>query len=200
VKDSILFRSLLQQQLYFSVIRTMAVHTIHIFDRKGKTLFTKRYYPTATNDNDNSNTDSEQLSEQRKLVFGMVYSLREITKMLTPITNNSSSTDTDTGLHSVQTGASTLHTYETNSGLRLCLYTTNHTVVGTNNVVDTNNYNTTTSSNAKSIRHALQYIYHELWIQCVTRSPMYTPTSPNVIETNFETNLDTYLKAQPWFA
>ena len=183
----------------------MAVHTIHIFDRKGKTLFTKRYYP-------NSENDEEQLSEQRKLVFGMLYSLREITKMLTPPQQPSTTTTTDTGLHSVRTGASTLHTYETNSGLRLCIFLTNqnhHPSTGSNSEYGGTS---TSSSNdkliqqqqaavvsGKVVRAALHYIYHELWIQCVTRSPMYTPTTPNVMETNFESKLDSYLKTQSWF-
>ena len=201
----------------------MAVHTIHIFDRKGKTLFTKRYYPnsssssSSSSNSSNSENDSEQLSEQRKLVFGMVYSLREITKMLAPqqptTSTASTSTTTDTGLHSVRTGASTLHTYETNSGLRLCIYVTNQNhPTGTNHIESGST--TTMSDNkmlqqqqqqgvqvvsGKIVRAALYFIYHELWIQCVTRSPMYTPTTPNVMETNFESKLDSYLKAQSWF-
>ncbi len=170
----------------------MAVQTIHIFDRKGKTLFTKRYFPssgsTSTSD---QNIDSEQLSEQRKLVFGMVYSLREITKLLAPPpsamnhnNNNNTTTTTDTGLHSVRTGASTLHTYETSSGLRLCIYTTNNQPL-TPGHLESSSANdkvmTTTSIppvvSGKVVRAALHYMYHELWIQCVTRSPLYTRTS-----------------------
>ena len=190
----------------------MAVHTIHIFDRKGKTLFTKRYYPNSGS-NGNSENESEQLSEQRKLVFGMVYSLREITKMLAPQpSTTAAATSNDTGLHSVRTGASTLHTYETSSGLRLCIYVTNQNPSTGSNQSD---FATTSDKmiqqqqqqqqqqavivSGKLVRAALQYIYHELWIQCVTRSPMYTPTTPNVIETNFESKLDSYLKAQSWF-
>ena len=152
----------------------MAVHSLHIFDRKGKTLFTKRYATAAA-----ENEDPEQLSEQRKLVFGMIFSLREITKMLSPPSSNDNS-----GLHSVKTGASTLHNYETASGLRFALYTTP----------------SASNNNGKSERAALHHIYNELWIQCVTRSPLYTPTSPNVNETNFEQKLDAFLKSQPWFS
>lgn len=158
----------------------MAVHSLHIFDRNGRTLYTKRYAAATTSA---ENDDPEQLSDQRKLVFGMIFSLREITKMLAPPTSNDNS-----GLHSVKTGASTLHNYETASGLRFALYTTptgNSTIGG---------------GNGKSERAALYHIYNELWIQCVTRSPLYTPTSPNVAETNFEQKLDALLKTQPWFA
>lgn len=56
----------------------MGVHSIHIFDRKGKTLFTKRYAKGGGQD------DDEQLSEQRKLVFGMLFSLRETMGSLAP--------------------------------------------------------------------------------------------------------------------
>lgn len=157
----------------------MAVHSLHIFDRKGKTLFTKRYATatTATAEND----DPEQLSEQRKLVFGMLFSVREITKMLAPPTSNDNS-----GLHSVRTGASTLHNYETASGLRFAMYTTPLLSGAVNG--------------NKAVRDALHHIYNELWIQCVTRSPLYTPTAPNVNETNFEQKLDAFLKSQSWFA
>lgn len=58
----------------------MTVHAIHIFDRKGKTLFTKRYTPSKQS----STQDAEQLSEQRKLIFGMLFSLRELVGSLTP--------------------------------------------------------------------------------------------------------------------
>jgi trafficking protein particle complex subunit 1 len=178
----------------------MAVHTVHIFDRKGKTLFTKRYYPLTGNEQQDSGNpaNEEQLSEQRKLVFGMIYSLREITKLLAPVNNTDNS-----GLHSVKTGASTLHTYETTSGLRFCIYTTNlanaDAAPSTTDAALSNASQHNTSV-TKSVRAALDYMYNELWIQCVTRSPLYLPTAPNVLETNFETKLDAYLKAQPWFA
>ena len=58
----------------------MTVHSLHIFDRKGKTLFTKRYTPSSSTSAD----DVEQLSEQRKLIFGMLFSLRELMGSLTP--------------------------------------------------------------------------------------------------------------------
>lgn len=150
---------------------TMGVHSIHIFDRKGKTLFTKTY-----GDDSDTNGDQDQLSEQRKLIFGMVYSLKDIvSKTLSP-------SGGDPSLHTIQTGASSLHVYETASGLRFCLYTTpiDHQV-------------------SRKIRAALHHAYQDLWIQCVTRSPLYNPTSPNVKETNFESSLDSFLQAQPWF-
>ena len=149
----------------------MPVHSIHIFDRKGKTLFSKRYAKPDPNDPPD---DAEQLSEQRKLVFGMIYSLKEVVGSLSPASAGGS------GVHVVKTGASTLYNYETASGLRFCLYTT-----GT--VPD------------KGVRACLHHIYNDLWTQCVTRSPLYNPTKPNVRETNFEQKLDDFLEAQAWY-
>ena len=69
----------------------MAVHSIHIFDRKGATLFTKSYSRAAAKqelhlqENGSSEPGTTPLDEQRKLVFGMLFSLREsILKNLTP--------------------------------------------------------------------------------------------------------------------
>ena len=69
----------------------MTVHSMHIFDRKGATLFTKTYSRAASRqesqlqDNASSEPGSSPLDEQRKLVFGMLFSLKEsILKNLTP--------------------------------------------------------------------------------------------------------------------
>ena len=152
----------------------MTVHSLHIFDRKGTTLFTKCYAKYQ-----NKNQDPAQLAEQRKLVFGMLFSLREVAASLSPTTAKE-----DASIHSVQTGASTLYSYESNSGLRFALYMAN-TVAA----VDA----------AKSIRASLSHIYHEIWINHVIRSPLYIPTEPNVAATGFEQHLDTYLATQSWF-
>ena len=61
-------------------VGNMAVHALHIFDRKGKTLFTKRYSSSPSS----PAQDAEQLSELRKLIFGMLFSLRELVGNLTP--------------------------------------------------------------------------------------------------------------------
>jgi hypothetical protein len=152
----------------------MPAHSLHVFDRNGKTLFTKRFVKE-----DSEETDPEQLSDQRKLVFGMLFSLRETAAILAPTGEKK-----DTGLHSVKTGASTAHIYETTSGLRFALYVTN---------------DPSSVDNSAAIRTALQHIYDELWIQCVIRSPLYTPTKPNVEATNFEQKLSAFLLPQSWF-
>lgn len=85
------------------------------------------------------------------------------------------------GLHSVRTSAGTLHNYETISGMRFALYTNNNT------------------EGSPSIRTALKYIYTELWVELVVRSPLYRVGEVDVKSTNFEQKLDAYLGSMPWF-
>ncbi|KAL7433625.1 hypothetical protein ACHAXM_003636 [Skeletonema potamos] len=184
----------------------MTVHAIHIFDRKGKTLFTKRY----TGRKQTSAQDAELLAEQRKLIFGMLFSLRELVGSLTPEGETPS-------VHSVKTGAGTLHCYETISGIRIALYTNNNPIM---NVLGARKG----EQRDTSFQGALKYIYSEIWVECVVRSPLYRPgdiqvdpppqqqqqqlagesTSDesgrfDIKSTNFESRLDAYLASMPWF-
>ena len=115
----------------------MTVHSFHVFDRKGKTLFTKCYVKTPKEDKTQEEilAEREQLSEQRKLVFGMLFSLRELSSSLSPAEGPGD-------LQMVKTGASTLYNYETVSGLRFVLYTTSDTP---NVVSSSSNHSTTTT-------------------------------------------------------
>ncbi|CAB9503240.1 protein particle complex subunit 1 [Seminavis robusta] len=151
----------------------MGVHSFLVFDRKGKTMFAKRYGKADAE----SISDEAQLEEQRKLVFGMLFSLREVIASLSP--------SEETALHTVQTGASTIHNYETNSGMRVAVYMTPNPMAP--------------PSEGDTICKSLEHIYKELWVQCVIRSPLYRPTEGNINATNFEQKLDDYLVAQPWF-
>lgn len=188
----------------------MPVHSIHIFDRKGKTLYTRRF------PKDLEQAETDQFSEQRKLVFGMIFSLRDIVTCLSPdpastpanskgSASNQADNDNDGALHSVQTGASTIYNYETPTGLRLALFITpsKSTTSGTTGASSQQQQQQSSliqqQQRAKSIRMALKHIYHELWIQCVTRSPLYTPTEPNIEDTNFGQRLEAFLKAQAWY-
>mmetsp|Transcript_34233 Transcript_34233/g.53516 ORF Transcript_34233/g.53516 Transcript_34233/m.53516 type:complete len:189 (-) Transcript_34233:120-686(-) len=186
----------------------MAVHSFHIFDRKGKTLFTKRYIRGGS-----TTDDEEQLSEQRKLVFGMLFSLRELSASLSPAEGPGD-------LHLVKTGASTLYNYETVSGLRFCLYMTPEASynpnaqqnmpsnapnapstggVGGGGPGGSSGAGMTNTAVAANVRGALKHIYEHIWVTFVVRSPMYRPNDPNISSTNFEPSLDNYLKGMSWY-
>mmetsp|Transcript_22717 Transcript_22717/g.26328 ORF Transcript_22717/g.26328 Transcript_22717/m.26328 type:complete len:176 (-) Transcript_22717:146-673(-) len=174
----------------------MTVHSIHIFDRKGATVFTKTFSVAATKQQQHllqsgpSEPGVSPLDEQRKLVFGMLFSIREIVGTLSP--DNKSS-----ALHSVRTGAATLHSYETLSGLRFALYTSNNVPSSKGSATS----NKSEYSESISARDALKYIYSNIYVEYVIRSPLYTSNNGNfnVGSTTFEKNLDVYLASLPWY-
>ncbi|EJK46289.1 hypothetical protein THAOC_35048 [Thalassiosira oceanica] len=201
----------------------MTVYAFHIFDRKGKTLFTKRY-----SGKPQAQEDADFVAEQRKLIFGMLFSLRELIGSLTPEDSSSGMLTlgclSDTrlprpqpitvlvpALNSVRTGAGTCHCYETISGLRIALYTNNNPVM--NKIGD----RAAGVTSKTSFQTALKHIYSELWVECVVRSPLYRPEDIQVDpipldgrdvntgnkfdikSTNFEEKLDAYLQSMPWF-
>jgi len=70
------------------------------------------------------------------------------------------------------------------------------------------------STSITSFQTALKYIYSEIWVECVVRSPLYRPEDIQVDplegrdnnagrfdikSTNFEVKLDAYLSSMPWF-
>ncbi len=101
-----------------------------------------------------------------------------------------------TALHSVQTGAATLHSFETMTGLRFALYTSNDVPSS-----KTSTRPTKYDSDTTTARDALRHIYAKIWVESVVRSPLYSSKSLDshvVGSTTFEKNLDDYITALPW--
>jgi hypothetical protein len=81
---------------------------MYIFDRLGKLLFQRSWGPDAR-------ADPAQIDEHSKLVYGVVFSLKQMVPSL--------SDDPDAGLRSLSTSAFSLHVFETVTGFRLALCT-----------------------------------------------------------------------------
>eukprot|EP00986_Skeletonema_menzelii_P019471 scaffold28123_cov171-Skeletonema_menzelii.AAC.1 len=98
------------------------------------------------------------------------------------------------------------------SGIRIALYTNNKPIMNTLGARKGGEQRDT------SFQGALKYIYSEIWVECVVRSPLYRPgdiqvdpqpagenTSSDeagrfdIKSTNFESRLDAYLTSMPWF-
>lgn len=198
----------------------MVVHSINIFDKRGKILFTKAYSPVAIKqeryllESGTAEPGSDPVTEQKKLIFGMLFSLRELVGNLTPEHSRKS-------LQSIQTASATVHTYETLSGLRFALYTSNdvptcklseRTVRGAVDTMLTSSSATAAAAATSSAlesktsfgRDALVHIYSNIWVECVVRSPMYVGNSGDAMvecikSTSFEKELDSYLSSLYWF-
>lgn len=85
-------------------------HNFYIFNRKGKCLFYKEWDRPV-------NKMADDPEEEKKLVFGMLFSLKDLTSKLSP---DGQGLD---HLHTVKTNAFTLHHYQSPSGLMFVLNT-----------------------------------------------------------------------------
>ena len=157
----------------------MPILSLSVYARNGACLYTKPY-----NINAHCNSPITSITdEQHKLIFGMIYSLKELTTALQP---------TSTGrapekINVIKTGSCQLHILETFSGLRFVVFTT---MLYSQGVADLSN--------------ALKYIY-EIWVDKVVRSPVYEPASFegggagnfSVSMTLFEATVDGFLEKHP---
>mmetsp|Transcript_18090 Transcript_18090/g.30387 ORF Transcript_18090/g.30387 Transcript_18090/m.30387 type:complete len:95 (+) Transcript_18090:65-349(+) len=93
------------------------LYNFYIFNRKGKCLFYKEWDRPL-------NTMEDDPDEERKLVFGMLFSLKDLASKLSP------SQEASDNLHVVKTNTFTLHHFESPSGLMFVL-NTNINIPGT---------------------------------------------------------------------
>lgn len=144
------------------------IYSIHVFDRAGRVLFSKGYNGAR------AGGDSEDDAEREKLVFGMVFSLKQICNELAPA--DAAGQQQQAPLECIKTGGRSLHCFETVSGIRFLMYT---------------------DTSISSMQAPLRQIF-TLWVETVTRCPSFQ-SSQNVAETTFEAQLDAFLEKLPSF-
>jgi trafficking protein particle complex subunit 1 len=79
------------------------IFNLYIYDRKGKCLFYKEWSRPM-------NTLSDDPDEEKRLMFGMLYSLKDLTSKMAPTLGPE-------GLHTVKTNSYTLHHFESVTGM-----------------------------------------------------------------------------------
>ena len=62
------------------------------------------------------NTLADDIAEERKLMFGMIFSMKDLVSRLSPQTSNE-------GLHTIKTNSFTLHHFQSASGVMFILNT-----------------------------------------------------------------------------
>ncbi len=135
---------------------------MYIYNRKGKCLFYKEWNRTL-------NTLADDVAEEQKLVYGMLFSLKDLTAKLSPLGPSE-------GLHMVKTDTYTLHHFQSASGMVFVL----------NTDVET-----------PDLYEALKYIYSNIYVECVTRNPLYSYSADSPIDSPlFLIKVEEYLFAQ----
>eukprot|EP00428_Durinskia_dybowskii_P077209 CAMPEP_0170361260 /NCGR_PEP_ID=MMETSP0117_2-20130122/3714_1 /TAXON_ID=400756 /ORGANISM="Durinskia baltica, Strain CSIRO CS-38" /LENGTH=116 /DNA_ID=CAMNT_0010615619 /DNA_START=108 /DNA_END=458 /DNA_ORIENTATION=+ len=105
--------------------------------------------------------------EEKKLVFGMLFSLKDLTSKLSP---DSQGLD---HLHTVKTNGFTLHHYQSPSGLMFVL---------------------NSRPEIPDLHTHLQYVYSQIYVECVARNPLYHHKPDEPFKSPlFVTRLEEYL-------
>lgn len=92
---------------------------------------------------------AKDMKEEHKLMFGFLFSLKQLVSKMSPRKGG--------GFYACSTSAYKLHYFETASGLRFVL---------------------TTDLAAADMRETLRYIYSQIYVECLTKNPLYTPGEP----------------------
>ncbi|PNY23767.1 Sybindin-like protein [Tolypocladium capitatum] len=123
----------------------MAVFSFYIFDRHTECIYTKSWLPPvrpASSSAAAAAASSRRASDDAKLVFGTVFSLRNMVRKLG---------GDDDAFISYRTGQYKLHFYETPANLRFVLLT---------------------DTASASMRNVLHQIYINLWVEYVVKNPL----------------------------
>jgi trafficking protein particle complex subunit 1 len=139
----------------------MKLFNFYIFNRYGDCLYYREWDRP-------QNTLHDDLDEERKLVFGMLFSLKDLCEKIQPVEPNEMS------LQVVKTNSFCLHHYESTTGLMFVL-------------------NSDCDTDSQYMR--LEHIYKNIYIEYVTLNPLYHRNKRNdVIKSElFNNKLDEYL-------
>eukprot|EP01084_Bolivina_argentea_P061792 112959_1 len=144
----------------------MGVYNLYIYNRRGICIYYHEW-------NRILNTLSDDVGEERRLMFGMLYSIQELAEKL--------STSPSSGEKSLtlRTDAYALHCLKTASGIRFVL---------------------NTGPNAVDQQDALRRLYSDVYVKCVLRSPGYNPCAGQQIAlNNFDTEVEAFVRSLPCF-
>ena len=106
---NIKIRSKKQKTYHIKPTLAMTFYNFYIFNRKGVCLFYKEW-------NRPLYTLQDDPDEDRKLMFGMLFSLKDLTAKMSPEVSTQ-------GIHTVKTPNYTIHHYESLSGISFVLNT-----------------------------------------------------------------------------
>ena len=117
----------------------MVVYTLQLFDRQGQLLFYREWNRPVAGD-----------KEEHKLMFGFLFSLKQLVGKMSPKKNGG-------GFYACSTSAYKLHYFETASGLRFVM---------------------TTDLAAADMREPLRNIYSHIYVETLVKNPLWCPGEP----------------------
>ncbi|KAF1331945.1 Trafficking protein particle complex subunit, partial [Globisporangium splendens] len=163
------------------------IYSLYIYTRNGSCLYQEKWNTSATKSMNYSDPD-----EERRLLFGLLFSLKEFVFKLAPTTSNGGDgfmangggadqllAPQMEGMQRYQTNAYTCHQYETPSGLRFILMTDNQ---------------------AGDLSAVLKHIYAHIYVEYVVNNPLSDIKSAKQITSQlFKMQLKHYIEGLPCF-
>ncbi|KAG5937037.1 hypothetical protein E4U53_000095 [Claviceps sorghi] len=146
------------------VLPVMVVYSFYIFDRHTECIYAKSWLPSTRPPS--TRADAAR-SDNTKLIFGTVFSLRNMARKLG---------GDDDAFISYRTGQYKLHYYETPANLRFALLT---------------------DTQSPSMRNVLHQIYINLWVEYVVKNPLAPVEhkgGEGVTNELFELGLDQFIR------
>lgn len=140
----------------------MVAYNLYIFDRNCSCLFYRQWAKVKE--------CGISAEEERKLLYGMVYSLKSLLSRLSPFT-------TRDGFIGYSTDKYKLHVYETPTGTKFIL---------------------NTDSKAGDQQETLQHIYTKIYVEYVIKNPHYKLGTP-IDSQLFVKELDTYIQSKSFY-
>mmetsp|Transcript_3807 Transcript_3807/g.4741 ORF Transcript_3807/g.4741 Transcript_3807/m.4741 type:complete len:150 (-) Transcript_3807:1583-2032(-) len=142
----------------------MTVHNFYVFNRQGVCLYYREWKRT-------HNPLADNPAEDAKLVFGLLFSLKQFCNKMAPEKCNE-------GLQSFSTPNFTLHHLESATGYRFVLNTTK----------------CTGSTVLDEFQKALKHVYSEIFVNLIMQNPLYKINSRITLPA-FTTELDNFISA-----
>lgn len=144
----------------------MTVFSFYLFDRTGTCLFYNDW---------KRSVQPQDLTDDQKNMFGMLFALRNFSIKLSPDCNKP---DKGTPTYFV-TDVYALHYFETLSGLRFVLTTSN-------------------DFKGVDVANSLQEIYDSIYVELIAKNPLYVRGSA-IKSQLFKARLDAFVRALPCF-
>ncbi|EAL70688.1 hypothetical protein ACTFIW_011982 [Dictyostelium discoideum] len=140
------------------------IYNIYIFNKDGTCIYYEDW---------NKKKQSQNQSEDQKLLFGMLYSLKAFITSSSP-----KKIDDKTGFHCYKTSTYKLHYYETLSCIKFIIMS---------------------DPNVPDLRDDLKKIYSQIFVEYVIKNPIYKHGTTVKCDT-FINQLNLYLKQMPSFS
>eukprot|EP01035_Chromulina_nebulosa_P018421 gene18421-24125_t len=141
------------------------IYNFYIYNGKGKCLYYKQW-------NRPLNTLADDPDEDKKLMYGMLFSLKDLASKLAP--TNAIGSD---NIHVMKTNSYTLHYYQSLSNMAFVL---------------------NTDPSIPDMYQNLQFIYSNIYTECIVRNPLYSYSPDQPFDCPlFNVKLEEYLSTLP---